>query len=209
MVRGRIAGFGLALLLAMAALSAEAKDAAKRSQPVRVPGTEFVVTSGTGVVEPRIVPGALAAIATWLANGYGLPALSDPPEIKFVPAAKIVALRNGDRPGEAKPDRAAAAVAAANARHASDAVAVYLDAQRTIYLAQGWTGRTPAELSVLVHEMVHHLQNLSGENFDCPQSREKLAYAAQRDWLKMFGRDFHREFGSDPMTLLLRSSCGF
>ena len=201
MVRRRVSGVCLAAILAVAALAAEAKDAAKQAQPVQVPGTEFVVTSGAGVVEPRIVPGALAAIATWLTNNYALPAMSDPPEIRFVPQATIVKLRSGQGPGEA--------VAAANARHASDAVAVYLDAQRTIYLAQGWTGRTPAELSVLVHEMVHHLQNVAGEHFDCPQSREKLAYAAQRDWLKMFGRDFYREFGSDPMTLLVRTSCGF
>ena len=32
---------------------------------------------------------------------------------------------------------------------------LYNIASRTIYLSPEWNGRTPAELSVLVHEMVH------------------------------------------------------
>jgi hypothetical protein len=41
-----------------------------------------------------------------------------------------------------------------------EAVAAYDDEMKTIYLPEGWTGATPAERSVLVHPMVHHLQNL-------------------------------------------------
>ena len=46
-----------------------------------------------------------------------------------------------------------------DARCRAETVAVYDDATRTIYLAEGWSGATRAELSVLVHEMVHHLQS--------------------------------------------------
>ena len=47
----------------------------------------------------------------------------------------------------------------------------------------------PAELSILVHEMVHHFQNMLGLKYECPQAREALAYRAQDQWLGLFGRD--------------------
>jgi hypothetical protein len=68
-----------------------------------------------------------------------------------------------------------------------DIVAVYDDAKRTIYLPEGWSGVTPAEQSLLVHEMVHHLQNLGNLKYACSEAREKLAFAAQEQWLRIFG----------------------
>ncbi len=85
--------------------------------------------------------------------------------------------------------------------------ALYDDKTRTIFLPQGWTGRSPAELSLLVHEMVHHVQNVAGLTYACPEEREKIAYAAQRQWLALFGRDLMRDFKIDPMTLLVRTNC--
>src|SRR6266404_416977 len=71
------------------------------------------------------------------------------------------------------------------------------------------TGTTPAEQSVLVHEMVHHLQNLGKVKFECPMAREKLAYMAQDQWLKRFGKDLETEFEVDMFTVLVSSSCMF
>jgi hypothetical protein len=62
---------------------------------------------------------------------------------------------------------------------------------------------------VLAHEMVHHLQNLAGDKFECAQAREKPAYTAQKKWLEAAGLDFFREFETDPITLMLRTVCGF
>ena len=42
-------------------------------------------------------------------------------------------------------------------------MAVYSDATHAIMLTHSWTGQTPAELSILVHEMVHHLQNKAAQ----------------------------------------------
>ena len=39
-------------------------------------------------------------------------------------------------------------------------MAIYDDATQTIYLPEGWQGVKPAKLSILVHEMVHHMQSL-------------------------------------------------
>jgi hypothetical protein len=83
----------------------------------------------------------------------------------------------------------------------------YEHTTRTIHLRTGWTGATPAELSVLVHEMVHHLQNLGGLVYECPHARERPAFIAQPCWLELFGRTLESEFSIDPMTLLLRTTC--
>jgi hypothetical protein len=84
---------------------------------------------------------------------------------------------------------------------------IYDDASKTIFLREGWTGSSAAELSVLVHEMVHHLQNVGKLKFDCPAAREKLAYEAQEQWLRLFGRDLSRDFDVDQLTRWLITQC--
>jgi hypothetical protein len=86
-------------------------------------------------------------------------------------------------------------------------VAVYREATGTIILPVTWTGRTPEELSILVHEMVHHIQYKAKLTYACPESREELAYAAQAKWLGMFGRDLTSAFGIDPLTLKVSTTC--
>jgi hypothetical protein len=88
-----------------------------------------------------------------------------------------------------------------------EAVAVYDDLTKTIFLPDTWKGDTPADLSVLVHEMVHHLQNNAHKKYDCAGAREGLAYAAQDKWLKLFGRDLSSEFQIDAFTLKVSTAC--
>ena len=72
-----------------------------------------------------------------------------------------------------------------------------------------WTGGTPTELSILVHELVHHLKNVSRQRFACPAAREKQAYATQARWLGMFGEDLESAFGINDLALLVTTSCMF
>ena len=64
-------------------------------------------------------------------------------------------------------------------------------------------------MSVLVHEVVHHLQHVAKLPHACPQEREQLAYRAQERWLRRFDRSLASEFGTDGFTLLVRTNCGF
>ena len=43
--------------------------------------------------------------------------------------------------------------------------------------------------------------------FACAAEREQLAYAAQRDWLALFGRDLFTDFDTDAFTLMARTHC--
>jgi hypothetical protein len=57
--------------------------------------------------------------------------------------------------------------------------------------------------------MVHHLQTVAGLKYECPQAREKSAYAAQEKWLSMYGLNLMDEFEINPMAVFVRSSCFF
>jgi Domain of unknown function (DUF6647) len=144
----------------------------------------------------------LTAIVLWLSTNLGLPAIYDHPRVEFVPTGKILALRYGAVLGS-QPGMGAGSSQSGQ----REVVAVYDSATKTIYLREGWTGGTPAELSVLVHEMVHHLQNAGNLKFECPQEREQSAYAAQERWLGLFGHDLLHDFEIDPFTLLVSTKC--
>lgn len=147
----------------------------------------------------------LTAIALWLSANFNLPALSEPPKVELVSPARITAIRYQAFGVEARRDIAAMPPVS----DPRDTVAIYDDANRTIYLPLTWTGGTAAGLSVLVHEMVHHLQNVGGIRYECPAAREELAYRAQDKWLGLFGQDLEHAFEIDEFTLKVSTSCGF
>jgi hypothetical protein len=155
--------------------------------------------------EAVLMQALLSVIVTWISINFGLPATGDYPAVEIVPQAKILALRYGGLVSTLPPQVAFAG--SRDATRGQEVIAVYKDQQRTIYLPEGWTGATPAEVSVLVHELVHHLQNIAAVKYQCAQEREKQAYLAQNEWLKLFGSDLEREFEIDPMTRLLQTSC--
>jgi hypothetical protein len=133
--------------------------------------------------------------AIWLHEELGFPLVATAPRIEFVQAGRMSGLRHRDTPG----DRLVSSDA--------ETVAVYDDDTRTIYLPDTWTGEQSTEGSILVHETVHHLQNLSGQKFECPEAREEPAFAAQERWLRRFGGSLESDFGLDPFTVLARTLC--
>jgi hypothetical protein len=142
----------------------------------------------------------LTAIVLWLSANFPLPANQNHPEIKLVSTAEMITVLNKSQPQRSN-------ISASEL--SSDIVSLYSNEAKTIYLRDGWTGRTPAELSILVHEMVHHLQNVGQLKFACPEEREELAYKAQNGWLILFGRDLEREFQMDGFSILVKSKCPY
>ena len=141
-------------------------------------------------------PELVQALVTWISENFDLPTAAQP-RIQFVTQHRLAALHA--RAAEPQTNSALA--------NDQDIVAVYDDSTQTIYLAADWNGSTPGEMSVLVHEMVHHLQNHPSVTFECPQQREKAAYAAQERWLNEFNQTVESEFGIDPFSRLVKSSC--
>jgi hypothetical protein len=176
-----------------------ANPVAAAGQKFKVPGTDYGFIVGISQLMPGSsapAEGLVPALAAWVASELEFPPVAELPSIQFASHKFLIELRHTASVSEAT-------------FHPSDTVAVYDDRDGTIYLPEGWTGRTPAELSVLVHELVHHLQNKTGQRFACGAEREKAAYEAQQRWLTMFGRDLFQEFEVDAFTLLVRTNCGF
>jgi hypothetical protein len=144
--------------------------------------------AGPGVPVEALV----AAIGAWLGATYDLPR-APLPAIRFSSSAAMGALYRG-----VEADAAAAGGRAV--------VALYDRQARTIHLPQGWTGASVAEISMLVHEMVHHLQQAAGHRPACPAQGEALAYEAQARWLAEFGV---AEPAVDPLFVKLLAVCGF
>jgi len=178
----------------------------------KIPGTDYYIN--LDAAQPLNAADSqplLAAIADWLSKEFGLPVVDRFPEIKLISPGEIGALRYnspvppashevaGD-PGLAQPQSSAYLPT-------NDIVAVYIDGAEIIYLIEGWTGRTPADQSVLVHEMVHHFQYKLGLKHECPQDREKLAYAAQDRWLHLFGHSLESDFELDGFSVLGKTHC--
>lgn len=180
------------------------KAAKASSMAVRIPGTEHVIRLGTRDSASRSAqpsPELLDAIVAWLAAEFQLPRESRHPTIRFETPTKIAIFRrSGIVPDDARE-------MAAVPKGQREVVAAYDHLSRTILLPEGWTGSTPAELSMLVHEMVHHLQDVARTPHECPEAREKLAYAAQEKWLNLFGRNLALDFEIDGLTLLASTTC--
>ncbi len=174
---------------------------------VQVPGAddEFQAIAADFTTPEGSQP-LLEAIARWLAANFDLPLILVPPRIVFEPPSAIAALAFKMALPEQVSYAGNVGSDATQERH-DDIVAIYGDADSTIHLSERWSGRTPAELSILVHEMVHHIQHLGRIGHACREAREKVAFNAQNRWLQLFGRDLAAEFGIDPFTLLVNTTC--
>lgn len=149
----------------------------------------------------------LTSIVFWLSAEFGLPVTLAHPRVTEVPRIELASIRlTAAGPGAGRP--VAAAGVGVDAGHGWERiVALYDTRSHTIFLADGWRPDSPADVSVLVHEVVHHLQTAAGLRYACPAERERLAYRAQDAWLARFDRSLESEFGIDRMTLLVLTTC--
>jgi hypothetical protein len=131
-----------------------------------------------------------------LSERYDLPEPQTPPGIMFMPPNELLA------------HLAEAEGLSVGSMMEREVVALYDTRTGTILLDHSWRGDDPAEQSVLVHELVHHLQSAGDRRYACAQAREKEAYRAQSDWLARSGQDLTSVFDIDPMMMLVLTTCG-
>lgn len=158
------------------------------------------------IIEVGASDPSLAEIAKWLSANYDLPYAAEQPRVERVSKLRLQQLRyRALLPSQSQ------AIGGEHAtplpEHQREVVAVYDDRTRTVFLPDSWTGASTADRSVLVHEMVHHLQNLAGQTFACAAEREKTAYLAQDQWLRLHGLELEKEFDVDMFTVVVLSAC--
>jgi len=90
-------------------------------------------------------------------------------------------------------------------------VAFYDDASQTIVLREGFDPTKEYDLSLLLHEFVHHLQKINGhKRSDCVGDRERQAYQVQRTFLKERGhKDTNKVLGVDMLTQMIITQCEY
>jgi hypothetical protein len=183
----------LATALAVPALADEPRPA-----PAATAGaTATVPVEAPAATVP--VEALAAAVAAWLRAEFGIDAPRRLPRIAFAEPEGLAALyrRRGDGAhGAGAPGRAGV-------------LALYDQRRETILLPAGWTAASPAEVSILVHEMMHHLQHTARQPYGCAVEREAQAYEAQGRWLALFGEELEGALGIDPLFLRLLRVCGF
>ena len=194
-----LAAVVLAATLVPTALAAQSPRAAEPTDQTATERTSTLALA-TPPSPQRASDVQLTSIITWLSSNFELEPTVTLPQVKYVSAANIAERRYRAFLGAAGP-----AASAPDAGRTT--VAVYDPTEATIYLLDNWTRSTPADVSVLVHEVVHHLQHMAKTKFECPQAREQLAYAAQQRWLGLFDRNLEDEFQLDPFTLLVTTRC--
>jgi hypothetical protein len=148
----------------------------------------------------RIAPASLATIATWIGNYLRISGIAELPNVEHAPASRITTIRHKRFRSNGRPE-----TVEVDQVSPRDVIGVYDDSTRTIYLPMTWTGQSPAEMSMLVHHMVHHFQSLAGQKFDCAWERERAAYAAQERWLRLHGTNLWSAFEIDSAIFLLSS----
>jgi hypothetical protein len=148
----------------------------------------------------------LTAIEDWLSIQFEMPQIDRHPRIELVSSSTMASLRYGKYFSSLNGE---GVVADGQTTSQQETVSLYDDATQTIYLPESWSGTTDVEISILVHEMVHHFQNLLGLKYACAQEREKLAYMAQDRWLVQSGRSLASDFDLDPFSLLVTTTCKY
>ena len=72
--------------------------------------------------------------------------------------------------------------------------ALYKKVDQTVCLSTTWSPGDLRDRSYLIHELVHHLQNLNEVEGACEGAREMQAYKLQFDWLGEQGIRDPQEF---------------
>lgn len=127
----------------------------------------------------------ILSFLTWIAIETGL-AIAPPPTILQIPTQEIHT-KSG--------------------RHFG-AVALYMRETATVYLPVGWNSAALYDRATLLHELVHHMQEINRVPSQCNAERERQAYDLTRKWLSEQGvADPYAFLNMDELTITILSLC--
>lgn len=81
--------------------------------------------------------------------------------------------------------------------------ATYSPLTQTIRLDHLWSPGNVYDLSILLHEFVHHLQTLGDLPHRCANAREQAAYSVQNVFLEAYGA----KPAANELTVMTRAAC--
>lgn len=104
----------------------------------------------------------LAHLEFWIDRNTDLPRRTEAPAIHFAARHDLAAMSRRS--------------------NAEGLRGLYDPATSVIWLSRPWSARDPLDVSVLLHEMIHHRQ-VGARHYYCPGAQELPAYRLQEAWL--------------------------
>lgn len=118
--------------------------------------------------DAKTLDSVVGHLEEWLDQSAPWPAKPSRPVIRQISAAEAASLHTPLFSGSGKPR------------------GLYDPETSTIYLVRPWDQRDPRDVSVLLHELVHHRQH-GAQHWYCPSAMELPAYRLQDEWLRQLG----------------------
>lgn len=142
----------------------------------------------------------IAALMIWINAYTGLPVPAEQPLVLFVDQCEIRQIYAGSGAVDCED------------MESMRAAALYMPERKTVYLPDTWQAGDLGDVSMLLHELVHHMQAESGQKMKdtgCTGGLvERPAYDAQEGFLRGAGLDDpYKAMGINKLLLFLITQC--
>lgn len=142
----------------------------------------------------------LIVLMVWVGGVTGLPIPDEPPALRFEGEWTMRCVEWNDEYGTCPP--------APGQLVTPPDVGAYFDPDTmAITLRDGWSERSPLDVAILVHELVHYMQISAKVPYECAGQLEPQAYKVDKWWSTAAGHSELREL--DPLFLMFISTCGW
>lgn len=135
------------------------------------------------------------ALMTWIQAASGLPMAEQMPDVRRIAPQRMAELAN--------PKRADAY----DRSITSGYLALYHADSGTVLLRHDWDAGDLRDRSILLHELVHHMQASAARSYPCAGAREREAYALQGKWLEERGANLFELLGMNALFFHAVTRC--
>jgi hypothetical protein len=134
----------------------------------------------------------ILALMTWASAQTGLPVPEVQPIVKHATAEQMWHMA---RPGTEY-----------DAAGSQQYLGLY--ANGVMWLRDDWSVESVRDVSILLHEVVHHMQEEAGQEYPCRGASERVAHEAQFAWLEAAGLDPFETIGINGLYYVMVTTCG-
>ena len=146
------------------------------------------------------------ALMLWIsaATGWAVP---EPPNIKYTDSGQELFMLSNEC--DTKPSQP---ICQTYNPEMSDILGLYNNETKTIYLSKAFWPASTRDQSILLHELVHHMQYSRNYKFYrglCKGLIEREAYDLQEKWLKKRGKTLLETIDLGPLMRHVLTQCEF
>ena len=144
----------------------------------------------------------LMTLMLWVSQSMGVIVPTEFPVVQYATSQEMTCMLAGQDPAECD---------IVLGKDDSKVLALYNPSSRVLLLQEGRDYTTPASISIIVHELVHHIQTANGLTYSCLGKLERAAYDTQIKWLEAHGFDAYelleKDLKLDRMAIFFITVC--